>query len=120
MKLSSRNNLMAYPLRRKIKNVNMYRLGNLSLIEYYTENRVYTANFTLTELVNDGAIINQSVDCNITVNNVLLVVGQEYNFGGNYGEINNQIYIVNIVPLAGTPQPKIVVLIKRYKGVTQK
>lgn len=97
----------------------MFTINNHQLLEYYTENRVYTANFTLTETVNDGAIINQSVDCNITVNNVLLVVGQEYSFGGNYGEINRQIYIVNVIPLTPTAAPQIIVLLKRYKGVIE-
>lgn len=97
----------------------MYTINGFQLLEYFTENRIYTDSFTLTETVNDGAIINQSVDCNIKVNNVILVVGQEYAFGGNYGEINRQIYIVTVIPLAGSPQPQIAVLLKRYKGVIE-
>ena len=95
----------------------MYLVNGIKLLQYYTENRLYTSNTVLYELVNDGAIINQSTDCNVTVNDVVLVPGQEYGFGGNFGEVNLQTYTITFIPTGVSPVQQVAVLLKKYKNV---
>ena len=94
----------------------MYHVKKQPLLQYYTDFWVYYSSFVLNELVNDLTIINQNATGNITVNNVTLVPGQEFNAGGNNGEINKQTYTVNIDDAA--TGAKVVVLLKRYSDVT--
>jgi len=86
------------------------------LISYYIEQRLFNANFTLFELVNDITIINQSATATLTVNNVVLVAGQQFNSGGNYGEYNQQQYNCHF----STVDPvnnQALVLLKRYNQI---
>lgn len=94
----------------------MYHVKKIPLLQYYTDFWMYYASFVLNELVNDLTIINQNATGNITVNNITLVPGQEFNAGGNNGEINKQTYTVNVDSSATAP--KVVVLLKRYSDVT--
>lgn len=93
----------------------MYVANGHTLLEYFIEVRPYYASFVLKELVNDLTIINQNATGNITVNNVVLVPGQEFNSGGNNGEINNQTFTVNVDAAATVVQ--VMVLLKRYTNV---
>lgn len=93
----------------------MYVANNHRLLEYFIEVRPYYASFVLKELVNDLTIINQNATGNITVNNVVLIPGQEFNAGGNNGEINNQTFTVNVDAAATSVQ--VMVLLKRYTNV---
>jgi len=89
--------------------------NNKTLLEYFIEVRPYYASFVLKELVNDLTIINQNATGNITVNNIVLIPGQEFNSGGNNGEINNQTFTVNVDAAATNVQ--VMVLLKRYTNV---
>lgn len=95
----------------------MYKIGNQHLLEYRVEFKPYYASFVLQELVNDLTIINQNATGNIKVNNTVLIPGQEFNAGGNQGEINNQTYTVNVDPTA--TDVLVMVLLKRYTNVKE-
>jgi hypothetical protein len=95
----------------------MYISNNIKLLEFYTSSKQYTKSFNLFELVNDLAIINQSTNCNVYVDGVLLVPGQQFSAGGNYGEVNNQNYNVTIQDLGGGV-PSVLVLLKTYKNIS--
>ena len=86
------------------------------LISYYIEQRIFSDNFTLFETVNDLTIINQSATATLTVNNVVLVAGQQFNTGGNFGEYNQQQYNCHF----STNDPvnnQALVLLKRYNQI---
>jgi hypothetical protein len=88
----------------------------MKLLKYYVEPRLYTENFTIFEEVNDISIINQSSIATLTVNNVILVPGQQFNSGGNNGEVNEQQYNC----FFSTTDPannQALVLLKRYTGL---
>jgi hypothetical protein len=83
------------------------------LIKYYIEQRLYNDNFTLFETVNDLTIINQSTTNNLIVNNVVLVPGQEFNTGGNWGEYNQQQFNCHF-SATDLVNNQALVLLKRY------
>jgi len=96
-----------------------YKILSLFLLEYVIRDLEYQNDFTILELANDITFINQSQNANIYVNNTLLVPGQEFNTGGNYGEVNNQLYTVRFVYTgSGTQVNTCVVLLKTYKHVS--
>lgn len=94
----------------------MYGSKGIRLLEFYTSSRQYKVDFNIYELVNDIAIINQSVNCNVFVDGVLIVPGQQFSAGGNYGEVNFQNYNVKIQDL-GSGTPNVLVLLKTYKHI---
>jgi hypothetical protein len=88
-------------------------MARREMIKYYIEQRLYNENFTLFELVNDLTIINQSAVNNLTVNNVVLVPGQEFNTGGNYNEYNQQQFNCHF-SATDLVNNQALVLLKRY------
>jgi hypothetical protein len=86
-----------------------------NLFKYYIEPRLYPDNFTVFEEVNDITIINQSATATLTVNNVVLVPGQQFNSGGNSGEINQQQYNCHF-STTDLINNQALVLLKRYTG----
>ena len=91
-------------------------MDNMQLIKYYVEPRLYVDNFTIFEEVNDISIINQSLTATLTVNNVILVPGQQFNSGGNTGEINQQQYNCHF-STTDTTDNNALVLLKKYTGL---
>jgi alanine-alpha-ketoisovalerate/valine-pyruvate aminotransferase len=85
----------------------------MRLIKYYIEQRLFNDNFTIYELVNDLTIINQSTTATLTVNNVVLVPGQQFNTGGNYAEYNHQQFNCHF-STTDTVNNQALVLLKRY------
>jgi hypothetical protein len=96
-----------------------YAHGKIPLIEYGIDFWPYYNSFVLNELVNDLSIINQCATANITVNNVLLIPGQAFDAGGNYGEIIKQTFTVTVAP-GSSGAIQILALLKRYKDVELK
>jgi hypothetical protein len=88
----------------------------MRLIKYYIEQRLFNDNFTVFEEVNDISIINQSQTATLTVNNVVLVPGQQFNSGGNFGEINHQQYNCHF-STTDTVNNQALILLKRYTGI---
>jgi hypothetical protein len=96
------------------------RIGNLQLLSFYITELKYQKDFTLKELVNDLTIINQSEGFDLYVNNTQLVEGQQFNIGGNYGEVNLENYTCRFVA-NGNPVvlQRAIVLLKQYKNIQQ-
>lgn len=96
------------------------RIGNLQLLDFYITELRYDKDFAIREIVNDLTIINQSEGYDLYVNNTQLVEGQQFNIGGNYGEINLENYTCRFVE-NGNPivMKKAIVLLKQYKNVIQ-
>jgi alanine-alpha-ketoisovalerate/valine-pyruvate aminotransferase len=88
-------------------------MNTKNLISYYVEQRLFNDNFTLFEMVNDLTIINQSATNTLTINNVVLVPGQQFNTGGNFGEYNHQQYNCHF-SATDTANNQALVLLKRY------
>jgi hypothetical protein len=96
----------------------LYYIGRRMLLEYYITDIEKQKDFTIQELVNDITFINQSQNANIYVNNTLLVPGQAFDAGGNFGECNYQLYNVSFVYTGiGTQVNSCVVLLKQYKHI---
>ncbi len=91
------------------------KVNGLELLEYHITDVEKENDFTIREIVNDITFINQSENVDVYVNNTKLVPGQAFNSGGNYREVNNQLYTVRFVYQgAGTQVNKCVVLLKKY------
>jgi hypothetical protein len=88
----------------------------MDFITYAIEARLYNDDFTVFEEVNDISIINQSVASTLTVNNVILVPGQQFNSGGNVGELNQQQYNCHF-SMIDLVNNNCLVLLKRYTGI---
>lgn len=82
-------------------------------LKYFIENRQFHDTFTIFETVNDLTIINQSRTNNLIVNNVVLVPGQQFNTGGNYGEYIDQQFNCSFSS-EDTVNNSALVLLKRY------
>lgn len=100
-----------------------YFVGHIELIPYDVVPMTKRVDFVINEIVNDMTIINQSTNVNIYVNETLLVPGQEYNTGGNFGEIHHQPYKIRFEATGialPTPAPVCIVLRKKYLNVKVK
>lgn len=96
----------------------LYFIQKRMLLEYYITDIEKQKDFSIQEIVNDITFINQSQNANIYVNNTLLVPGQAFNAGGNFGEVNYQLYNVRFVSNGGGAQVNsCVVLLKQYKHI---
>ena len=96
------------------------RINNLSLLEFNITEIVKEKDFAIKELVNDMTFENQSENADLYVNNTKLVVGQAFNIGGGYREINFQNYNCRFVYTGvGVQKNKCVILLKTYKHIVQ-
>ena len=95
----------------------MFTVNGLRLIEYNISELKKEVDFAIKEQVNDMTFINQSDGYDLYVNNTKIVPGQEFNTGGNYGEINFQNYNCRFVSNGAPVQRTCVILLKTYKNI---
>ena len=94
------------------------KIGNLQLLEYNISEIKKTLDFTIKEIANDITFINQSVGFDLYINNTVVVPGQEFNTGGNYGEIINQNFNCRFQDTGGGTSKNCIILLKTYKHIT--
>ena len=82
----------------------------MKCVQYTTETKIYVANAQTDSNCNSIIFIN-TVQSNVSVDNLTLTPGQQLAIAGNFNEINVKIYQITFL---GTTAPALTVIYKRY------
>jgi hypothetical protein len=92
-----------------------YKLNKIvNTVEYRLRFLKFRANTVLFERFNTASIVNLSTNANVSFQGITLVPGQQFEIGGNFGEVNYQQYNIDFIETGGAATFLCVVTLKNY------